>query len=112
MLRFIGRILSRYMRVTDVIGRMSGEEFIILFSETDQQHAYAAIARLYGMLTAEIHKKSWPLKISMGVLTCNDTAAGLDNVLREVDKMMYEAKKSSTSQIAYRVLEKELGRQA
>jgi len=107
VLRFIGKELSRFLRVTDVIGRMGGEEFIILFSETDQQNAYSVIARLYGLLTAEIHKRKWPILVSMGVLTCNDTAIELDKVLREIDKMMYGAKRSGKSQITYRVLEKE-----
>ncbi|PJH76176.1 MAG: hypothetical protein CO064_02640, partial [Anaerolineae bacterium CG_4_9_14_0_8_um_filter_58_9] len=107
VLRFIGRELSRFLRVTDVIGRMGGEEFIILFSETDQQNAYSVIARLYSLLTAEIHKKKWPIMISMGVLTCNETAIELDKVLNEIDKMMYGAKRSGKSQITYRVMEKE-----
>lgn len=107
VLRFIGRELSRYLRVTDVIGRMGGEEFIVLFSETDQQNAYSVIARLYGLLIAEIHKKKWPIMISMGVLTCNETTIELDKVLHEVDKMMYEAKRSGKNQITYRVMEKE-----
>jgi diguanylate cyclase (GGDEF)-like protein len=107
VLRFIGRELSHYLRVTDVIARMGGEEFIILFSETDQQNAYSVIARLYGLLTAEINKKNWPIKISMGVLTCNDTATELNKVLQEVDKMMYGAKRSDQSQITYRVMERE-----
>jgi len=107
VLRFIGRELSRYLRVTDVIGRMGGEDFIILFSETDQQNATSVIARLYSLLTAEIHKKKWPIMISMGVLTCNETAIELDKVLNEMDKMMYGAKRSGKSQITYRVMEKE-----
>jgi len=108
VLRFIGKELSRFLRVTDVIGRMGGEEFIILFSETDQQNAYSVIARLYGLLTAEIHKRKWPIMISMGVLTCNDTNTELEKVLHAIDKMMYEAKRSGKSQITYRVMEKEL----
>ena len=107
VLRFIGRELSRYLRVTDVIGRMGGEEFIILFSETDQQNATSVIARLYSLLIAEIHKKEWPIMISMGVLTCNETTIELNKVLNEIDKMMYGAKRSGKSQITYRVLEKE-----
>jgi diguanylate cyclase (GGDEF)-like protein len=105
VLHFIGRELSRYLRVTDVIGRMGGEEFIILFSETDQQNAYSVIARLYGLLTEEIRKRKWPVKINMGVLTCNDTNTRLDVVLKEIDGMLFEAKKSGKSQITYRVLE-------
>ena len=107
VLHFIGRELSRYLRVTDVIGRMGGEEFIILFSETDQQNAYSVIARLYVLLTAEVHKKKWPIMISMGVLTCNDTAIELDKVLHEIDKMMYGAKRSGKSQITYHFMERE-----
>ena len=107
VLRFICRELSRYLRVTDVIGRMGGEEFIILFSETDQQNATSVIARLYSLLIAEIHKKEWPIMISMGVLTCNETTIELNKVLNEIDKMMYGAKRSGKSQITYRVLEKE-----
>jgi diguanylate cyclase (GGDEF)-like protein len=107
VLGFIGRELSRYLRVTDVIGRMGGEEFIILFSETDQQNATSVIARLYSMLTSEIHKKKWPILISMGVLTCNETAIELDRVLNEIDKMMYGARRIGKSQVTYRVMEKE-----
>ncbi len=104
VLQFIGRELSRFLRVTDIIGRMGGEEFVVLFSETDQQNAYSVVARLYSFLTAEIRKKKWPITISMGVLTCIQTTIELDKVLHEVDKMMYESKKSEENRITYRVM--------
>jgi diguanylate cyclase (GGDEF)-like protein len=101
-LRVIGATLLGQIRVSDLVGRMGGDEFAIFLPETGEEEACRVGARLHERLTAEIVRNGWSFSISMGVLTCADAPSDMNWLVTEVDGLMYSVKRSGKNNVSYR----------
>ena len=91
---FVGTV-EKFLRSTDVCGRIGGEEFCILLPQTDQMGA-AALARriLAGVRGAPVLLPNQALHYtaSLGVSSLCAQNVTFDSLLRLADKAMYRAK--------------------
>jgi diguanylate cyclase (GGDEF)-like protein len=89
VLKSFAEMLKAGFRQTDIVGRYGGDEFIILFVETDLQGATIAIERLYQLLNA----KNFPSSCSIGLTEFKkgDTA---EELIKRADTALYNAKQS------------------
>jgi diguanylate cyclase (GGDEF)-like protein len=101
-LRLIGATMMQQIRVSDLIGRLGGDEFTILLPETGEEEACKAGARLHERLTAEIVRNGWPISLSMGVLTCTDAPSDINWLITEADRLMYSVKRSGKNAVRYK----------
>jgi len=93
VLKLVADAIRRAVRQADVVGRMGGDEFAVLMPETDGDLADAAAARLAKELR-DAFKGTPAVTASVGVVSCTRAEAGVDEVLRQADVAMYEAKRT------------------
>jgi diguanylate cyclase (GGDEF)-like protein len=100
-LRQFAELVRSEVRAIDQVARWGGEEFVIVFPETDTQgavvaaeHLRAAIARHTFPVGGGIH-----LSCSIGVATLSHTVDSRDRLLELADAAMYAAKRLGRNQV-------------
>ena len=93
----IANVLKANVRQSDVVGRYGGEEFILVFPETDFMLVKAIcerITRAIGATRHDVEGASLPVTISMGLATHNDGRrfANVTELIAAADKALYSAK--------------------
>jgi diguanylate cyclase (GGDEF)-like protein/PAS domain S-box-containing protein len=90
-------ILKNTFRQADLIGRVGGDEFIVLMSESKNSRSEEVVIE---RLEQEIHKandranRKYKVLLSMGTVRCGHTEpATIDDLMREADRLMYEHKR-------------------
>lgn len=101
LLNAVARLLAGNIRSTDWVGRLGGDEFLIIFPETSPELAKSLIQRIHEKLNASMDDKSWPVRFSMGVITLNSKPLSVDAIITHADHLMYEAKKQGKDRIIY-----------
>lgn len=101
----VAHTIQSTLRREDAAGRLGGDEFLIVLTETDQAGALKAAERLRQLcekLVIESETGSLiPLTVSMGVLSYPETrAAEPTDLLRAVDRALYRAKAAGRNQVA------------
>ena len=84
-------------RRSDIVARMSGDEFAVLAFETSEENAETLVQRLRKELTRlnETTRERFQLSVSIGLARHEgDGAMDLDELLRQADAAMYEEKRN------------------
>ena len=97
-LRAFAREIRASCRAADVLGRIGGDEFVILLFDADRAHAESIAERVRRALerlrTEDGH--SYSLGFSHGVVEFDpDRPAGIERLLELGDELMYRAKRTS-----------------
>ena len=92
LLRDVGRVLHSTTRDGDVVARLGGDEFAILLPEVDSAGADVALTRLLRALNDLAIRGEWGAGFSIGATVTGTTAATLEDLLRQADAALYEAK--------------------
>nr|WP_320050914.1 GGDEF domain-containing protein [uncultured Desulfuromonas sp.] len=91
----VAELLSSQVRGADSVGRLGGEEFVILLPETDEEGAYALVEKIRNQVRC-IHcdEVDGVLEVtaSFGVVTCRNNDESLDSLLKKADEALYLAK--------------------
>ncbi|MBD3247275.1 diguanylate cyclase [Candidatus Pacearchaeota archaeon] len=107
LLRRLGKILKKEIRDYDIVGRYGGEEFIIVFPETDLKTASEVSERIRSKIqeTNFYGKEKMPGKkvtVSIGVAQVPPlTKMKRDTIVKKADKRLYEAKNTGRNQVVY-----------
>ncbi|GMR03716.1 MAG: hypothetical protein BMS9Abin22_218 [Gammaproteobacteria bacterium] len=103
--RFLVRVaalLMNEMRETDFIGRLGGDEFGILLTETTPKNAELVAKRLLKHLAEadiEIEHQLLHATGSIGIATCPDHSRNVENLLTRADIAMYRAKEKGRNRV-------------
>ncbi len=109
-LRLIGRLLNGRRRVTDLVGRYGGEEFVWVLPGAKTEDAMEIgewLRRTAEDMTIETTGERVRLTISVGVTTYEPTAHGpisANTVLDVADSALREAKSAGRNRVTYRIL--------
>ncbi|MGH8103874.1 MAG: sensor domain-containing diguanylate cyclase [bacterium] len=103
VLRVFGNLLMENSRLTDIIGRYGGEEFLIVIPENSVESAAQFAERLRGLLDGE----SVPLpdgreicvSASFGVCGYPKHGRTVEAMLRKVDDFLYRAKEKGRNRV-------------
>jgi diguanylate cyclase (GGDEF)-like protein len=103
VLSFVVNQTRKHLRNTDVVARLGGDEFALLLPETKQEFAKVVLSKLQCNFLAEMQQNSWPVTLSIGVLTFLATPCAAEEVVRMVDDLMYSVKRGSKNDIKYAI---------
>ena len=99
VLTHFARACQESLRAMDILGRLGGEEFLIVLPETDEAQAVVSCERLRAQIgLLEIPGPSGPVNItaSIGIAVASqratDAASALADLMHQADTAMYAAK--------------------
>lgn len=84
VLKKIARIIEKEIRPTDLVGRIGGEEFLIIFPETSKQIAFNICEKIRMTI------QNSDVTVSMGISEFD--SGKKENIILNVDKRLYLAK--------------------
>lgn len=98
LLRRISAAMARMLRSGDCLGRIGGDEFVVLVEDT---RSHSEIEVLAGRLKAAVEDEAIsrdfgaPVRISFGVAMFPEHGCSVHDAMREADAAMYRAKQRS-----------------
>jgi two-component system cell cycle response regulator len=100
---FAGRVRST-VRGADLACRYGGEEFVVVMPDTPAEAAAAVAERLRGMIEArpfQLRSGETPLMLtaSMGIATLGPGIETPEQLLKQADRALYEAKNSGRNRV-------------
>src|SRR5215470_9591480 len=97
LLTDFGKMLKLIFRGGDMVFRQGGDEFLVLMPDTTEEQADNPLQRLLRMVAEwnQNNKKDYELSFSWGVASYV-TGTGVEDVLRAVDRKMYQKKHNLT----------------
>jgi diguanylate cyclase (GGDEF)-like protein len=93
-LKALSGILIENSRRVDTVSRYGGDEFVLLFPETDEKSCELLADRIRTAAEDAFQKQGWPISISIGHATETGNSRSADEILHEADMRMYSFKKS------------------
>jgi len=102
VLKEVGAICQDVLRGSDVIGRIGGEEFVLLLPGAPQASAEQVAERMRARLAGtqiNLHEKAFTVTASFGVATLSDDDNTLQEILDRADEAMYHAKHGGRNQV-------------
>jgi len=100
LLKTLTKVINDNIRSIDIIARFGGDEFGILFPNTDSVQSLAAMNKIHSLFRQNISPK-WKVTLSAGVLTYLKPPRSLDEMVKTADALMYKAKKDGKDQAEY-----------
>lgn len=92
-------IIKDSIRQTDVFARWGGEEFVLLFPNTNRQQALELIERLRILISDNIFEKAGNVTCSFGLAMFEESDNG-DTLLNRADELLYVAKREGKNRVA------------
>lgn len=88
-----GKLIKESFRETDMVARIGGDEFAVLFPKGSEKSVERACNRI-NMKVANYNRENpqLPLSISLGFATRNGTAKSMSDLFKEADNNMYREK--------------------
>ena len=96
------QILREHIRESDILARYGGDEFIFLFPETNQQEFQIWAGRIYDTFAAKlIYLNGLEIQpsFSMGAAVFNPRMHTVDELLKQADDSLYQAKRLGGNQV-------------
>lgn len=94
------KIIEKSLRDTDCVGRIGGEEFIVILPKTDLEHAYLCAERIRKNIF-DYKYEDYIKNVSIsGGISCYDYKQTVEDMIRNADILLYKAKNSGRNKIA------------
>jgi diguanylate cyclase (GGDEF)-like protein len=105
VLRAVGTVLADAVRDPVFVGRLGGEEFLVVLPETDLESARQAAERIREQVR-ELDTRRWlgdgSLTVSLGVTVARTAHDSMSDMLRRADIALYAAKHSGRDRVVTR----------
>jgi diguanylate cyclase (GGDEF)-like protein/PAS domain S-box-containing protein len=102
VLRHYADIIQASLRLNDLLGRLGGEEFAILLSDTETQGAFEFAERIRQRATlqaAQTEAGEISVSLSIGVTSFAADDANIDAILARADRALYRAKRNGRNRV-------------
>ena len=104
LLQLVAETIRKGLRATDVVGRIGGDEFVVLLPETESEAAEVVFRKMMEELPSATQDSPWPVTFSVGVLTMQTSPISVDEMIRMADELMYSAKKKGKNMLDQRTI--------
>lgn len=104
VIKAVADILQKNKRTSDIAGRLGGEEFAVMLPETTLESAVAAAERLRQRVaerTTAAATDQITVTISVGASVCREETSGVEQLLKEADGALYDAKRSGRNRVCW-----------
>lgn len=98
VLRTTASVVTDQIRTSDIMGRIGGEEFAVLATETTSENAMVLAEKIRCAVEAAEHKGVGKVTISIGISTY-DSGLTLDEFVRRADEALYAAKNGGRNRV-------------
>jgi two-component system cell cycle response regulator len=102
VLRTTAELMKAALRQTDFIGRYGGEEFCLVFTNTELMDSALCCERIRQRIENEKFESdavSFSLTVSFGLCQCNDQHATVEALLADADRALYSAKNQGRNRV-------------
>ncbi len=102
VLKALAMIGRRQLREIDLFARLGGEEFAVLLPQTDFVDARVVAERLRQAIaghTVDTEQGVLNFTVSLGLSSLNPATVDLDDLLRQADVALYQAKQNGRNQV-------------
>ena len=100
MLHEVGKVLRSSFRESDVLGRVGGDEFLLLLKNIDLEVALDKLEQVKRQLAAvKVGSQGKALSVSKGVYVPEDDDLAYRDVFVKADEALYRAKRSGKNRI-------------
>jgi diguanylate cyclase (GGDEF)-like protein/PAS domain S-box-containing protein len=98
LIEFTKRLRAR-IQPSDLLGRLSGDEFVIALPNCDPARASLVASHITEALASPlwIDNRQVPISASMGISIYPDNATDIDTLMQQADAAMYKAKQAGRS---------------
>ena len=98
VIKFFARSMQKVFRETDIIGRQGGEEFVVIFPDTDTEAAQLACKRLKKYIKESESDLPTPFTYSGGLAFVEENEDS-DKILDRADSALYKAKEKGRNKV-------------
>ena len=102
VLRSFAKTLQENIRELDVVGRIGGEEFVILLPGSDHRSAQRTAKRLQDFIANNIIRTSVgeiTITVSQGVAVLDTSMQNLNDLIQAADRALYRAKETGRNRV-------------
>jgi len=99
VIKTVAGCIAGRIRKTDLAARMGGDEFAVIFTETESERAETAVRKISEDIAKIMGETGYPVTVSAGIAMYETTPEDVDSMVRFADSLMYEAKKSGKNSI-------------
>ncbi|WP_349617471.1 putative bifunctional diguanylate cyclase/phosphodiesterase [Azotobacter salinestris] len=112
MLRIVAQRLRSELRAADIVGRLAGDEFVVVLTDCDPRQTTETIRRIQKQLSApcQIAGATLTPSASIGISQFPDNGEDMETLLHYADLAMYQAKSNGRGQFSF--FSEEMNRQA
>ena len=103
LLVLVASTVKNNTRQTDLIARLGGDEFALLLPETDYQAGQIVLTRVHQKLLEAASAKGFDVGFSMGALTFKKLPSTTEQMLEQVDKLMYQVKSKGKNRLNHQL---------
>lgn len=99
LLRIVAKTLTENVRYGDMVVRLGGDEFLVLFPETGPEAVGSLVHKIHREVRAAIKKRGWSVTPSVGAVTFLEIPGTVENMVQKADQMMYHAKANGKDRV-------------
>jgi diguanylate cyclase (GGDEF)-like protein len=102
VIKAVAESLQKHKRGSDIVGRLGGEEFALMLPEATLESAVGAGERLRRLVAdhaVTVDGRRIHVTISIGASTCHADMSSVEEVLKQADVALYEAKRSGRNRV-------------
>jgi diguanylate cyclase (GGDEF)-like protein len=96
--------ITNSIRITDFAARFGGDEFGILLWRSRTSDALLVAEKIKEQLLNLTKRKSWPVTFSLGLVTYEDAPGSVEELVKEADRLMYQAKQGGKNTLRFRTI--------
>jgi diguanylate cyclase len=95
-LKIVAQLMTTYVRQSDYVFRIGGEEFVLLLTNTAQDNANKLVEKMRaGIAASSFHFKGEPVTLTLSAgITETRKGDNVESIYERADKALYKAKHS------------------